>query len=135
MADNRLLTADMPAIKTYNVVSEKGADIGLGGLEVKHSLLLALAASVASASMAVAQDSPVTLRWAMSADSQAEIAVWNHLADMVHAKYPAITVKFESTASGIITTSWQRKPLPTTLPALPVCRRSGHRTTASFSST
>lgn len=98
MADNRLLTADMLETKTYNVVSGKGADASLGGSEVKHSLLLALAASVASASMAVAQDSPVTLRWAMSADSQAEIAVWNHLADMVHAKYPAITVKFESTA-------------------------------------
>lgn len=39
----------------------------------------------------------VTLRWEMSADSQAEVDVWNHLADMVHEKYPNITVKFEST--------------------------------------
>lgn len=39
----------------------------------------------------------VTLRWEMSADSQAEVDVWNHLADMVHQKYPNITVTFEST--------------------------------------
>lgn len=38
----------------------------------------------------------VTLRWSMSADSQAEINVWNHLAKMVTEKYPNITVKFES---------------------------------------
>lgn len=39
----------------------------------------------------------VTLRWSMSADSQAEVDVWNHLADMVHEEYPNITVIFEST--------------------------------------
>lgn len=39
----------------------------------------------------------VTLRWAMSADSQAEVDVWNHLADMVSDEYPSITVEFEST--------------------------------------
>lgn len=39
----------------------------------------------------------VTLRWSMSADSQAEVDVWNRLAGMVHKKYPNITVKFEST--------------------------------------
>lgn len=65
---------------------------------MKHSLLTAFVALAASSSIAAAQDSPVTLRWAMSADSQAEIAVWNHLADMVHEKYPNITVTFESTA-------------------------------------
>ncbi|MBN8882321.1 ABC transporter substrate-binding protein [Salana multivorans] len=39
----------------------------------------------------------VTLRWAMSADSQAEVDVWNHLADMVTEAYPEIEVTFEST--------------------------------------
>ncbi len=39
----------------------------------------------------------VELRWIMSADSQSEVDVWHHLADMVHQKYPNITVKFEST--------------------------------------
>lgn len=38
----------------------------------------------------------VELRWIMSADSQAEVDVWNHLAGMVHETYPNITVKFES---------------------------------------
>lgn len=40
---------------------------------------------------------PVTLRWAMSADSQAEVDVWNHLAAMVTEEYPEIEVTFEST--------------------------------------
>lgn len=43
---------------------------------------------------------PVTLRWSMSADSQAEVDVWNELADMVTEKYPEITVDFESTPYG-----------------------------------
>lgn len=38
----------------------------------------------------------VELRWIMSADSQAEVDVWNHLAEMVHEEHPNITVKFES---------------------------------------
>lgn len=40
----------------------------------------------------------VELRWAMSADSQAEVDVWQKLADDVTAKYPNITVKLETTA-------------------------------------
>lgn len=47
---------------------------------------------------AQAQTEAVDLRWTMSADSQAEIAVWKHLAEMVNEKYPNIFVKFESTA-------------------------------------
>jgi len=46
--------------------------------------------------VAVAQ--PVTLRWMMSADSQAEVEVWHRLAEMVQETYPDITVTFESTA-------------------------------------
>lgn len=42
-------------------------------------------------------DSNVELRWVMSADSQKEVDVWNHLAEMVHEEYPNITVRFEST--------------------------------------
>ncbi len=42
-------------------------------------------------------DGDVELRWIMSAESQKEVDVWNHLAEMVHEEYPNITVKFEST--------------------------------------
>lgn len=40
----------------------------------------------------------VELRWAMSADSQAEVDVWQNLADRVTEKYPNITIKLETTA-------------------------------------
>jgi ABC-type glycerol-3-phosphate transport system substrate-binding protein len=59
---------------------------------------IALVASGCSSGSGNASGGDVTLRWEMSADSQAEVDVWNHLADMVHEKYPNITVKFESTA-------------------------------------
>lgn len=50
----------------------------------------------ASGDAAEGSGGDVELRWIMSADSQAEVDVWNHLADMVHEEYPNITVKFES---------------------------------------
>jgi len=67
---------------------------------MKYAFRAMLAATVAAgcAGNVYAQDNSVNLRWAMSADSQAEIAVWKHLAEMVHQKYPEITVQFESTA-------------------------------------
>lgn len=40
----------------------------------------------------------VELRWAMSADSQVEVDVWQNLADRVTAAYPEITIKLETTA-------------------------------------
>ncbi|WP_309105107.1 sugar ABC transporter substrate-binding protein [Microbacterium sp.] len=71
------------------------------------SAKLALAAGMTSAAALIVtgcapaapdgDGGPVELRWIMSADSQAEVDVWKHLADMVHEKYPDITVKFEST--------------------------------------
>ncbi|MEV8084953.1 ABC transporter substrate-binding protein [Pseudarthrobacter oxydans] len=68
--------------------------------------LLALCAAVgltltaSGCSSTPSNDGPeqVSLRWAMSADSQAEVDVWKHLADMVHEKHPNINVTFESTA-------------------------------------
>ncbi len=59
---------------------------------------VALLATGCAGSSSGGSNEKVTLRWEMSADSQAEVDVWNHLASMVHAKYPNITVKFESTA-------------------------------------
>jgi ABC-type glycerol-3-phosphate transport system substrate-binding protein len=44
----------------------------------------------------LAQAAPVTLRWFMWSGSAAEVAAWQHLCDMVHAKYPDITVQFET---------------------------------------
>ncbi|SEQ55688.1 carbohydrate ABC transporter substrate-binding protein, CUT1 family [Faunimonas pinastri] len=69
-------------------------------MKISRSARVTLGASVLAllASSSAGFTAPVTLRWAMSADSQAEIGVWQHLADMVHAKYPDITVTFESTA-------------------------------------
>lgn len=40
----------------------------------------------------------VELRWAMSADSQAEVDVWQNLADRVTKEYPHIKIKLETTA-------------------------------------
>lgn len=40
----------------------------------------------------------VELRWAMSADSQAEVDVWQNLADRVTENYPNIKIKLETTA-------------------------------------
>lgn len=40
----------------------------------------------------------VELRWAMSADSQAEVDVWQNLADRVTAEYPNVKIKLETTA-------------------------------------
>lgn len=55
-----------------------------------------LASGCAGGSGATSANGDVELRWIMSADSQAEVDVWEHLADMVHDEYPNITVKFES---------------------------------------
>lgn len=60
--------------------------------------LAAIGLAFAAPAIALAQDDAVTLRWAMSADSQAEIAVWTHLAQMVTDEHPNITITFESTA-------------------------------------
>ena len=54
--------------------------------------------SSTTADGADASDQPVELRWAMSADSQAEVDVWQALADKVTEKYPNITIKLETTA-------------------------------------
>lgn len=43
-------------------------------------------------------DEQVELRWAMSADSQVEVDVWQNLADRVTAAYPNIKIKLETTA-------------------------------------
>lgn len=64
------------------------------------SCVAALALGLAACSSDGGDDENVTLRWAMSADSQAEVEVWEHLADMVTEKYPNITVKFESAPFG-----------------------------------
>jgi multiple sugar transport system substrate-binding protein len=61
------------------------------------AVAVAMAGCSSSGSPGQGSTGKVTLRWEMSADSQAEVNVWKHLADMVHTKYPNITVKFEST--------------------------------------
>lgn len=58
---------------------------------------LLLAGCAGGGSDASSNGGSVELRWIMSADSQKEVDVWNHLAGLVHEKYPNITVKFEST--------------------------------------
>ncbi|GAA2238652.1 sugar ABC transporter substrate-binding protein [Herbiconiux moechotypicola] len=55
-----------------------------------------LASGCSSSDSGSADGGDVELRWIMSADSQAEVDVWEHLADMVHEQYPEITVNFES---------------------------------------
>lgn len=74
-------------------------------MRTRNSLGAALAAASAITLAACGSDGggtpgggeeQVTLRWAMSADSQAEVDVWNHLAQMVTEEYPNITVTFES---------------------------------------
>ena len=50
-----------------------------------------LAGAAMTLSPAQAEES-VTLTWQMWTGSDADTAVWQHLADMVHAKNPAITV-------------------------------------------
>ncbi|WP_230206010.1 ABC transporter substrate-binding protein [Actinomyces urinae] len=57
---------------------------------------LALTACGGGTGQSSADGGQVELRWIMSADSQAEVDVWNHLAEMVTEKYPDIKVKFES---------------------------------------
>lgn len=73
---------------------KSGRIVAFGATTAVGALLLA---GCAGGSGEAASDGNVELRWIMSADSQKEVDVWNHLADMVHEEYPNITVKFEST--------------------------------------
>lgn len=68
-----------------------------GALAAAGTALLLTACGGGSAPQVSEDAGPVKLRWIMSADSQAEVDVWNHLAGMVTEEYPDITVKFEST--------------------------------------
>lgn len=68
----------------------------LAGGALIAAMSTVLLAACGGASQTSVDDEPVELRWIMSADSQAEVDVWNHLASMVTEKYPDITVKFES---------------------------------------
>jgi ABC-type glycerol-3-phosphate transport system substrate-binding protein len=63
---------------------------------VAFATLLSAVTTFAAPTLAQAQAGPVTLRWFMWSGSQAEVAAWEHLCDMVHAKYPNITVQFET---------------------------------------
>ncbi len=63
--------------------------------KVAFAALLSVAATFAAPVRAQAAG-PVTLRWFMWSGSQAEVAAWQHLCDMVHEKYPNITVQFET---------------------------------------
>ena len=64
--------------------------------KVAFAMLLSAITTFAAPTLAQAQAGPVTLRWFMWSGSQAEVAAWQHLCDMVHAKYPNITVHFET---------------------------------------
>lgn len=75
---------------------KSGKAVAFGAALAAGALLLA-GCSGSGAGTGSAGGGKVELRWIMSADSQKEVDVWNHLADMVHQKYPDITVKFEST--------------------------------------
>jgi multiple sugar transport system substrate-binding protein len=66
------------------------------GAAASAALLLTLAGCSGSGASSSTGTGDVELRWIMSADSQSEVDVWEHLAEMVHEKYPNITVKFES---------------------------------------
>jgi ABC-type glycerol-3-phosphate transport system substrate-binding protein len=65
------------------------------GAVIRASLLAATTiGGITLASVAYAD--PVTLTWGMWAGSDAEVAAWQHVADMVTAKYPDITIKLQT---------------------------------------
>jgi ABC-type glycerol-3-phosphate transport system substrate-binding protein len=70
---------------------KSGKTVAVGASVAVGALLLA---GCSGGSDAASSDGNVELRWIMSADSQKEVDVWNHLADMVHEEYPNISVKF-----------------------------------------
>ncbi|GHA32515.1 hypothetical protein GCM10007989_30750 [Devosia pacifica] len=57
---------------------------------------------------AIAQDEPVTLTWTMWSGSDAETAVWRHLADMVTEQHPDITIDLQTASWGDY---WTRLPV------------------------
>ncbi|MDR6289215.1 MULTISPECIES: ABC transporter substrate-binding protein [Inquilinus] len=57
---------------------------------------LAVAAGAASLSVTPAQAEPVTLTWQMWASTDAEVAAWKHVAEMVTAKHPDIKVELRT---------------------------------------
>lgn len=73
---------------------KSGRIVGFAATAAVGAVLLA---GCAGGGTEAASDGDVELRWIMSADSQKEVDVWNHLADMVHEEFPNITVTFEST--------------------------------------
>lgn len=68
----------------------------------RRSLVKGAAAAAAGSSLAarsghvLAQDEPVELRWSMWSATEAELAVWQELADDVAAVHPNITVTLET---------------------------------------
>lgn len=73
---------------------KSGRIVGFSATAAVGAVLLA---GCAGGENEATSDGNVELRWIMSADSQKEVDVWNHLADMVSEEFPNITVTFEST--------------------------------------
>jgi len=66
---------------------------------LKNGALAAIAAApVVLATPAPAAADPVTLTWGMWAGSDAEVAAWRHVADLVTAKYPDIRIELQTSA-------------------------------------
>ncbi len=65
------------------------------GAVFRTSLLAATTVGAIALATAAYAD-PVTLTWGMWAGSDAEVAAWQHVADMVTAKYPDITIKLQT---------------------------------------
>ncbi|AJY45910.1 ABC transporter substrate-binding protein [Martelella endophytica] len=64
-----------------------------------RSMIAGAALVTVSAGSTLAAD-PVTLTWNMWSSNDAETAIWQHLADMVHEKYPDITVELKTSSWG-----------------------------------
>ena len=76
----------------------KGSRDGFARFARASALALsALGLGLAGLSTAAAAD-PVTLKWFMWSGSDAEKAAWQHVADMVTAKYPDIKVQLDTAA-------------------------------------
>jgi ABC-type glycerol-3-phosphate transport system substrate-binding protein len=56
----------------------------------------AIAAGLMISTAGAVQADPVTLKWGMWAGSDAEVAAWQHVADMVTAKYPDIKIELQT---------------------------------------
>lgn len=76
----------------------KRAVAGLGALALATVALTGCSSGGSGSSSGTSSNGPVTINWSNDASGSADAALWQHLADLVHKKYPKITMKLQNAA-------------------------------------